>query len=167
MRLYSGARPRATVPTTRLFGLAVLVAALTAGCGRSDATVQSDVERQLAADAATAGAHLTVTVNDGVAQIKGETDTMTQQQRALDVARAVKGVKQVQSEMRLSDAMLTQEVKKVIAADASVSDIPLRIEVKNAEVKLYSDKTNGDQRTRLKELAAGVPGVVHVEDDMK
>jgi osmotically-inducible protein OsmY len=167
MPLYAGARRRATVPTTLLFGLAAIFAALTAGCGRSDATVQSDVQQQLAADSVTSSAHLTVTVQDGVATIKGETDTMAQQQRALDVARAVKGVKQVQSEMRFSDAMLTQEVKKAIAADASVSDIPLRIEVKDAEVKLYSDKTNGDQRTRLKQLASGVPGVVGVEDNMK
>jgi osmotically-inducible protein OsmY len=167
MRLHSGARTRATVPTTLLFGLTALVASFTAGCGRSDATVQSDVQQQLAGDPATSSAHLTATVKDGVADIKGETDTMAQQQRALDVARAVKGVKQVQSEMRLSDTTLTQEVKKVIAADASVKDVPLRIEVTNAEVKLYSDKTNEDQRTRLKQLAAGVPGVVHVEDNMK
>jgi osmotically-inducible protein OsmY len=167
MRLYAGARTRATLPTTLLVGLAAVIAALTAGCGRSDATVQSDVQQQLAADPATSSAHLTVTVKDGVAQIQGETDTMAQQQRALDVARAVKGVTQVESEMRLNDAALTQDVKKAIAADASVSDIPLRIEIKDGEVKLYSDKTNGDQRTRLKELASSVPGVVGVEDNMK
>jgi osmotically-inducible protein OsmY len=167
MRLTRGAGMRPPVLTMLPFGLAALVAVLTAGCGRSDTTVQSDLQQQLAADPATSGAHLTVTVNDGVAEIKGETDTMVQQQRALDVARAVKGVKQVQSEMRLSDARLTDEVKKVIAADASVSDIPLRLEVRDAEVKLYSDKTNGDQRTRLKQLAAGVPGVAGVEDNMK
>ena len=167
MPLIPGARTRASLPITLLLGLATAAAALTAGCGRSDATVQSDVQQQLAADPAMSSAHLTVTVKDGVAQIKGDTDTMAQQQRALDVARAVKGVTQVQSEMRLNDATLTQEVKKVIAADATVSDIPLRIEVKDGEVKLYSDKTNGDQRNRLKELAGSVPGVAHVEDNMK
>jgi len=167
MRLHASARTRATLPTTLLIGLAVVLAVLTAGCGRSDATVQSDVQQQLAADPAMSSAHLTVTVKDGVAQITGETDSMAQQQRALDVARAVKGVTQAQSDMRLNDAALTQDVKKAIAADASVSDIPLRIEVKDGAVKLYSDKTNGDQRTRLKALAANVPGVIGVEDNMK
>ncbi len=167
MPVYTGARTRATLSATMLFGLAAVFAALTAGCGRSDTTVQLDVRQQLAADPALSSAHLTVTVKEGVAQIQGETDTMAQQQRALDVARAVKGVTQVQSDMRLNDAALTQEVKKAVAADASVSDIPLRIEVKDATVKLYSDKTNGDQRTRLKQLASGVPGVTGVEDNMK
>jgi osmotically-inducible protein OsmY len=160
-------RSRAVLPSTILFGGVLLFCLMTAACGRSDATVQSDLQQQLAADPATSSAGLTVTVKDGVALIGGQTETMTQQQRALDVARAVKGVKQVQSEMRLSDAALTEEVKKAVAADSSVNQVPLRIEVKDAEVKLYSDQTNGDQRARLKELASSVPGVVHVEDDMK
>ena len=150
----------------------LLVAALlastgTMACSRSDATVQGELQKQLAADPATAGAHLRVTVNGGVATIAGETDTVAQQQRVIDVASAVKGLIGVQSEMRLSDAGLTDEVKKAVAADALVKDVPLRIEVQNAQVTLSSDQTNGDQRARLKELVAGVPGVVHVEDNMK
>ncbi len=153
--------------STFLLTAVLLACATVAACGRSDATVQGDLQKQLADDPATAGARLTVTVNEGVAQIKGETDTLPQQRRAVDIARAVKGVKDVQSEMRLTDAALIEEVKKAIAADPSVSQVPLRLEVQNAEVKLHSDQTNGDQRTRLKEIAASVPGVAHVEDDMK
>jgi osmotically-inducible protein OsmY len=145
----------------------VLASAGTLACSRSDATVQSNLQQQLAADPGTARAHLTVTVNEGVATIKGETESVAQQQRVVDIASAVKGLLGVQSEMRLTDAALTDEVKKAIAADALVKEVPLRIEVQNAEVKLYSDRTNGDQRARLKELAEGVPGVVHVEDKMK
>jgi osmotically-inducible protein OsmY len=165
MHLSLHARLRA-LSATQLASLALLLS-LAGACGRSDTTLQADLQQQLAADPATSSAHLTITVKDGTAQIAGTTDTTAQQQRVLDVARAVKGVKQVQSDMRLSDPALLDEVKKVITADASVSQIPLRIEVTNAEVKLYSDKTNGDEREHLKELAASVPGVVHVEDNMK
>jgi len=161
MRFSPRALPRA------LFGAALLFSTLAVACGRSDSALQSDLQQQLAADPSTSGAHLTVTVTEGTAHIGGTTDTTAQQQRVLDIARAVKGVKQVQSEMRLSDATLLADVKKAIAADASVSQIPLRVEVQNAEAKLYSDKTNGDERAHLKELVAGVPGIAHVEDNMK
>jgi len=144
-----------------------LACTLAAGCAPSDTSVQTYVQQRLAADPATANARLTVTVTDGVAHIKGETETVAEQQRAVDIATAVKGVKQVQNEMRLNDAAITAEVKKAIAADPDLSQIPLRIEVSNAEVKLFSDKTNGDQRTKLKALAAKVQGVAHVEDNMK
>jgi osmotically-inducible protein OsmY len=166
MHLSSPARRRA-LSSTQLACCALLLSLAAAGCGRSDATVQSDLQQQLAADPSTSSAHLTVTVKEGTAQIAGTTDTTAQQQRVLDIVRAVKGVTQVRSEMRLSDPALLEEVKKAIAADPSVSQIPLRVEVKDAEVKLYSDKTNGNERTHLKDLAGGIPGVAHVEDNMK
>ena len=158
---------RARALSTAAAGLLVLFTLLVTACGRSDSTLQGDLQKQLAADPATSSAHLTITVTDGTAHISGSTDSTTQQQRVLDVARAVKGVKQVQSDMRLSDTALLDEVKKAIASDSSLSQIPLRVEVQNAEVKLYSDKTNEDERTHLKQLAGGIPGVAHVEDNMK
>lgn len=149
--------------------LAALLAAgaIAAGCSRSDATLQEELQKQLADDPRMAGSRVTVSVNQGQALIKGETESAAQQQRAVDVARAIKGLTQVQTEMRLSDAGLTEEVKKAIAADQSVNQVPLRLEVKNAEVNLYSDQTNTDQRARLREIAGGVPGVSRVEDHMK
>ena len=151
----------------RKLAVLLLVGVSMVGCSRSDAAVQEELQKQLAADSQIAGAHLTVTVNQGVTLIKGETQTTAQQQRAVDIARAVKGVTQIQTEIRLSDAGLTEEVKKAVAADASVNQVPLRIEVKDAQVKLYSDQTNADQRAKLRDIAGGVPGVAGVEDNMK
>jgi osmotically-inducible protein OsmY len=63
--------------------------------------------------------------------------------------------------------MLTQAVKKAIAADETISAVPLRIEVRDGEVRLFSDQTNADQRARLAQVAGSVYGVTHVEDNMK
>jgi hyperosmotically inducible protein len=148
-----------------VFALAVLLGLAAAACSRSDADVQTDLQRQLSADTATAG--ITATVTEGVARLSGVTKAKAQQDRALDIARSVKGVKEVQSSLRMDDATLADEVKKTIAADASVSAIPLTVEVRDGEVKLFSDKTNSDQRAKLVQLAGTVYGVTHVEDDMK
>jgi osmotically-inducible protein OsmY len=150
-----------------LLAAALLTNAGMVACSRSDATVQEALQQDLALDAITSRTQLAVTVIDGVAHIKGETDTLPQQQRAVDIARAVKGVKEVRNEMHLTDTALVEQVRKAIAADAAVSQVPLRIEVQDAAVTLYSDQTNANQRARLKELVAGVPGVARVEDKMK
>jgi osmotically-inducible protein OsmY len=69
--------------------------------------------------------------------------------------------------MHLNDAALTQAVKTAVAANPSVNAVPLRIEVHEGEVRLFSDQTNADQRATLVAIARGVDGVSQVEDDMK
>jgi osmotically-inducible protein OsmY len=145
--------------------LALTLCITATACSRSDSDVQADLQKQLAADTATA--NLTATVTEGVARLSGVTKTKAQQDRALDIARSVKGVKEVQSAILMDDATLTDEVKKAIAADVAVNGIPLRVEVHQGEVKLFSDKTNSEQRARLVQVAGTVYGVTHVEDNMK
>ena len=163
MRSPNPSYPRAIQLKRLLFAL--LISLVTSGCSRSDTDVQTDLQRQLAADSATTG--ITVAVSQGVARLSGVTHSREQQDRALDIARSVKGVKEVESVMRLDDAALTDAVKKAIASDETVKAVPLTIEVRDGEVKLFSDRTNSDQRTRLTEIARTVYGVNHVEDNMK
>ena len=144
---------------------ALLLGLLMAACARSDAAVQTDLQQHLAADPATAG--ITATVTEGVAKLSGVTQTQAQQDRAMAIGRAVKGVAAIESAMRIDDAVLTQAVKKAIAADETISAVPLRIEVRDGEVRLFSDQTNADQRARLAQVAGSVYGVTHVEDNMK
>jgi osmotically-inducible protein OsmY len=145
--------------------VALLFAVLVAACARSDASVQADLQQQLAADPTTAG--ITATVTEGVAKLSGVTQTQAQQDRALAIGRAVKGVVAIESTMRIDDAALTEAVKKAIATDDTISAVPLRIEVRDGEVRLFSDQTNADQRARLTQVAGNVYGVTHVEDNMK
>src|SRR4051812_50216261 len=95
MMRFSSARPPAARSLILLPAGVALLGVLTAACGRSDDAVQSYVQQRIAADPATASARVTVSVRNGVVHIKGETDTVAQQQHAVDIASAVKGVKQV------------------------------------------------------------------------
>ena len=163
----SRAHLRVALPSLLMLSVAALFSVMTVACSRSDADVQEELQKALASDSATSGAHLTVTVTKGVARLAGETDTKAQQDRAVDIARAIKGISQVEPAMRLNDAALTQAVKTAVAANPSVNAVPLRIEVHEGEVRLFSDQTNADQRATLVAIARGVDGVSQVEDDMK
>ena len=158
LSLARSSRPSALV-------LALLLAVSTLACARSDEAVQADLQQQLAADPATAG--ITATVTEGVAKLSGVTQTQAQQDRAMAIGRAIKGVAAIESAMRIDDAALAEAVKNAIATDETVNAVPLKIEVRDGEVRLFSEQTNADQRARLAQVVSSVYGVTHVEDNMK
>jgi osmotically-inducible protein OsmY len=148
-----------------IISLGLLLA--TAACARSDADVKSDVQAQLAVDPDTANDDLAVTVTDGVATISGDTRNRKDQERAVIIARAVKGVKDVKSQMKLGAEGIIQAVRDAIAADPMVARIPLTISMRGDGILwLTSGDTNKDERTRLVAIARGVEGVKEVVDDM-
>lgn len=169
-----GARPDVwhdrtmSYPKFRNLSLVVLAcAALTAGCGRSDATIQEDVQTRLTTDAALEGVQISATAKDGVVVLSGEADTQEQQERAVQVAREVEGVKDVMSEITVEDERVSTAVEEALAADSLLASVPVRAETREGVVRLYSDQTSSEHRTRAVEIARGVPGVTHVEDHMK
>ena len=169
----SGATVRGEIGTLRRLRLSVfregsgnlLAAWVERALGRTDSAVQAVLQKQLAADPATA--RLMATVEDGVARISGEIENQQGEGRAVDIARAVKGVHAVESGMYVSDITLAEAVKRAIAADPSVAAVPLRLEVHTGQVKVFSDETNADQRARLARVTRAVYGVTSFEDHMK
>jgi hypothetical protein len=71
------------------------------------------------------------------------------------------------SEMRPADRALAERVLSSLAADETAGGFLLTVTADNGVVKLISGDTREDERRRALELAAGVPGVVSVEDWMK
>jgi osmotically-inducible protein OsmY len=140
---------------------------LVTACARNDTDVRADVRAQLAVDPETAPLDLAVTVSDGVVTLTGDTRSHAQQERAVVVAKAVKGVKDVKSAMKLGDAGLAESVKAAIAMDPMVAHIPLIVSVRDGVAWLTSHETNKDERTRLVAIARTVEGVKDVVDDMR
>jgi osmotically-inducible protein OsmY len=138
-----------------------------AGCGRADSDVQASVKNELARDPRTAPLALVVVVENGVATIGGETLTIGQQERALELARAVDGVKEVRNEMAIEGAVLIEAVKKALAEDAALAAVPIKVDFKDGKVRLISDQTDRAQRERAVAIARAVEGVEELEDRMK
>jgi hyperosmotically inducible protein len=121
----------------------------------------------LAVDAVTATLHLDVSVDRGVVRLIGEVSAREQQRRAIELARTVRGVKDVVDEMYLSDAAIVAAVKKTLASDPVLSSVPLEVDSSGGNIRLMSDQTNQEQRTRAVDVASKVDGVKHVEDRMR
>ena len=112
------------------------------------------------------GSHVTVSVNQGTALIRGETQSAAQQQRAVDIAQAVKGLTQVQTEMRLRRGA-HRGAREGDRGRSGGEPGPAPRRGQGCEVELYSDQTNAGQRARLRDIAGGIPGVTRVEDNME
>ncbi len=141
---------------------------LSLACRGSDSELLMAVEVQLAMDAITEPRDITVTIpRRGTVYLSGETMTRTEQRRAVEVARSVNGVRDVINDMWLSDAAIVEAVQRALAADSMTASITMDVDSTRGLVRLMSDATNQEERTRAIQLASQVDGVKKVEDRMK
>ena len=150
----------------RLF-IVLIAGALFTACTETDPSIQVAVDAQLAVDGTTAPLSIDVSVSRGVVHLAGEATSREQRNRAVELARSVRGVKDVVDDMHLSDAVITATVKRMLAADPMIGKIPIEVVTTNGRTLLSSAQTSKEDRTRAIEIAEKVDGVTHVEDGMR
>jgi osmotically-inducible protein OsmY len=146
--------------------VACLAAALCFACVLSESEIQRDVRERLDADNALAKLELSIEVKNRVVYLSGRTLTQEQQQRAIAAARG-RGIKLVVNRMSLTNGALIDRVKQALAADERIGKIPIEVDAEGTIVRLMSNQTNSDDRTRAVQVASAVDGVTQVEDLMK
>ena len=146
--------------------VACLTAALCFACVLSESEIRRDVRERLDADNALAKLELSIEVKNRVVYLSGRTFTQEQQQHAVAAARG-RGIKLVVNRMSLTNSALIDKVKQALAADERIGKIPIDVDAEGTVVRLMSDQTNSDDRTRAVQVASAVDGVTQVEDLMK
>lgn len=146
--------------------VACLTAALCFACVLSESEIRRDVRERLDADNALAKLELSIEVKNRVVYLSGRTFTQEQQQHAVAAARG-RGIKLVVNRMSLTNSALIDKVKQALAADERIGKIPIDVDAEGTIVRLMSDQTNSDDRTRAVQVASAVDGVTQVEDLMK
>jgi hypothetical protein len=107
---------------TVLCALALLAAA---SCAPSENEIRRDVRAQFSANPEIARLELSVEVKGRVVYLSGKTATQDEQQQAVSLAQAVKGVKLVVNDMWLNNAALADKIKMALASDPMVGRIPI------------------------------------------
>jgi osmotically-inducible protein OsmY len=149
---------------TVLCALALLAAA---SCAPSENEIRRDVRAQFSANPEIARLELSVEVKGRVVYLSGKTATQDEQQQAVSLAQAVKGVKLVVNDMWLNNAALADKIKMALASDPMVGRIPIEVDANGGFVRLMSDQTNREERARAVHIASAVEGVRQVEDRMR
>jgi hyperosmotically inducible periplasmic protein len=178
----------------KLFGWlgAVALAASTVACAQSDPGITTAVKTKFAADDTVKAYQINVDTKDRVVTLKGEVDTEAAKARAVEVARATEGVRDVVDSMTvkiaatpttgamdsardtaaaagdmLSDAGITTSVKTKLLADPDVGGLKIDVDTANGVVTLKGNVNSAAERRRAVEVAKGTDGVKSVKDSLK
>jgi hyperosmotically inducible periplasmic protein len=183
----------------KLFGWlgAIAVATtMTAACARSDVGVTTAVKTRLAADDTVKAYRIDVDTKDRVVTLKGEVDTQAAKTRAVELARATDGVRDVvdalvvtpgatpttgiddEAQRRakeagrdagsvMGDAGITAAVKTKMLADTTVGGLKIDVDTTGGVVALKGNVSSAAEKKRAIEIARETEGVKSVKDELK
>lgn len=135
---------------------------------RPDTAIAADVAAALEADAAADAYEVEVHVEDGVVILSGSVEGWAERELTLQVAKDVRGVKDVRSELAIlfprqrSDREITSDVEARLQRDAWLFDDPIRVEVNRGHVVLGGMVGSAAEKARARHLA-GVAGVRSID----
>ena len=103
----------------RLTGVlaATLFALATTACGETDAGTTTAIKAKLISDDLVKAYEITVTTQDHVVTLEGEVATMAAKERAVSLARAVEGVRDVNDQIRVRETAATSDNDLNLAHD--------------------------------------------------
>jgi hyperosmotically inducible protein len=170
------------------FGVIAVATAMTAACSKSDAGITTAVKAKFAADDTVKAYQIDVDTKEKIVTLKGEVDTAAARDRAVDIARATDGVRDVVSVLVITpapaatsgvvdrekdsapltgDPGITATVKTKMLADTTVSGLKIDVDTTDGVVSLTGDVASALEKRRAIEIARETDGVKSVTDHLK
>jgi osmotically-inducible protein OsmY len=155
-----------------------------AACSQSDPGITTAVKSKLAADDTVKAYKIDVDTKDAVVTLKGTVDSADAKTRAVEVARATKGVTDVVDQLNvtppgvatsgasealepLTDPAITTAVKTSLLADPDSAGLKIDVDTKDAIVTLKGTVATEAEKTRAENVAKDTKGVRSVVNDLK
>jgi hyperosmotically inducible protein len=142
--------------------------------GSQAAQSEGQIQQRLKQDADLKNNRIQATVDNGVVTLKGTVDTEAERTKAGKLASGVKGVNQVDNQLRIgsegakaavSDSAITARLKTELVAEDALRNV--HVQTNNSVVNLSGTVTSTAARQRALELAQTLSGVMRVEDNIK
>ena len=146
----------------------------TIGTEIDDTAITTKVKTALLADDYVKGLDIKVETRKGVVQLSGYVDNQTQIDKAVAIAKGIKGVKHVYNKMMvkggeasvgetIDDSIISTKVKAALAGDDSIKNsTDIAVETHEGKVQLSGYANDKAQMHRAVEVARGVEGVKSV-----
>ena len=163
-----------------LLGIAVFAISMTA-CSKSDPGITTAVKTKLAADDTVKAYKIDVDTKDAIVTLTGSVDTPEAKTRAVELARATKGVTSVVDQLSippaavatsgaseaLTDPAITTAVKTSLLADPQSAGLKIDVDTDHAVVTLAGTVATPAEKTRAEEVAKNTTGVSSVVNNLK
>ncbi len=160
-------------------GLALLVTA----CAQTDAGITTSVKTQLAADDTVKARNINVDTSNGSVTLTGEVRSADERTKAVQIARATKGVNDVVDHLTLvpevppvgtsgsvggalSDAAITASIKGKLIADSQTSGLSINVDTADHVVTLKGEVKSAIEKNKAIEIARMTDGVATVNDQL-
>lgn len=149
----------------------------TVGTEIDDSVVTAKVKSALIEDADIKSFDLKVETRKGEVMLSGFVDSPSQMERAVAIARAIVGVKNIDNKMSLKgpatsvgnkvdDGIITTKVKAALLADSSVKSLDIAVVTRKGEVQLSGFVNNQSQIDQAIEVVRRIEGVSSVNNQM-
>jgi hyperosmotically inducible protein len=178
---------------TKLFGwltAVVVAAAMTTACAQTDPGITTAVKTKLASDDTVKATDINVDTKNGVVTLKGEVASAAAKTRALELAKATDGVRDVvdaivvtpaaapttgeaardaarDTSNVMGDAGITAAIKTKMLADTTVGGLKIDVDTTDGVVVLKGDVASEAERRRAMAIAKETDGVKSVRDQLK
>jgi hyperosmotically inducible periplasmic protein len=163
-----------------LLGIAVFALSMTA-CSKSDPGITTAVKTKLAADDTVKAYKIDVDTKDAIVTLTGSVDNPEAKTRAVELARATKGVTSVVDQLTvapaavatsgaseaLTDPAITTAVKTSLLADPLSAGLKIDVDTNHAVVTLAGTVATPAEKTRAEEVAKHTTGVSSVVNNLK
>lgn len=143
----------------------------------SDSVITTKVKSALIKDSGLESLDIKVETHKGEVQLSGFVHNQNQIDRALEIARKVEGVEQVDNKMdietkdtsvgeKINDGVITTKVKTAFFSDLIIESSDISVETLDGEVQLSGFVENQSQIDRAIELAGKIDGVKKILNEM-
>jgi len=142
------------------------------GDGWGDDDMEQAIENALATNPRVLSFNVTPSVNDGVATLTGTVDNLQARQAAEDEAQDTLGVWRVKNFLRVrpeserTDLEIANDITDAFERDPYVDRYDIAVSVHNGMVDLSGEVDSWYIKNQAEDAAAGVPGVVAVDNHL-
>lgn len=163
-----------------LLGIAVFTLSM-AACSKSDPGITTAVKTKLAADDTVKAYKIDVDTKNAVVTLTGSVDSADAKTKAVELARATKGVTDVVDQLAvapaavatsgagevLTDTAITAAVKTSLLADPLSAGLKIDVDTDRAIVTLSGTVGTDAEKTRAEEVTKNTTGVSSVVNSLK
>ena len=173
-------------------GVVAMATVMTAACSKTDSGLTTAVKTKFASDDIVKASDINVDTKDKVVTLRGEVKSSAAKSRAVEIARATEGVRDVVDVLvvtpgpaatsgvsepardaaretggLMGDAGITAAVKTKMLADTAVGGLKIDVDTKDGVVSLSGDVASTIEKRRAVEIAKETDGVKSVKDHLK